>query len=416
MADLLSVKEAQQRIVERFRARSPEDCPIQEALGRVLAVQVNAFQDSPTFTNSSMDGFAVQAEDTRSASPGNPVELQVVEDIPAGKVPERALLAGQASRIMTGAPLPEGANAVVPVEDTAQPAGPDSGLPGVIAVRKPVTEGQFVRPRGLDYHAGQPLIPAGRRLTPQDVGLIASLGLDRVSVYPRPRIALFSSGNELVQPGQPAGPGQIYDSNRFVLSTLLTEAGAHVVPLGTARDDPQEVFRLLSEAIPADVDLIVTSAGVSVGAYDYVRQVIETHGRLDFWRVNIRPGKPLAFGSFQGIPLIGLPGNPVSSYVGCLVFVLPVIRKISGLNPVTPRRSVHVILDEPVESDGRESYLRAQVYLKEGELHARLAGHQGSGNLFSLVLANALLIAPSEVKSLPAGSKAEAWMINGEIE
>jgi molybdopterin molybdotransferase len=415
LSGLLTVQEAQQRILENFQPRQPEDCIFSHAHGRVLASPISAPQDSPLFTNSSMDGYAVRSIDCLEAAPHRPVLLEIIEDIPAGKIPTRAINQGQASRIMTGAPLPNGADAVIPVEDTATPSGLEGSLPSSITILKKASPGQYVRQRGMDFEIGQPILPAGRRLNPQDIGMVASLGLKRIPVYPRPRIALFSSGDELVLPGAPLGPGQIYDSNQFVLGGLLKEEGADVIQLGTARDNQEEVNLLLSRALDANVDLIVTSAGVSVGAYDYVRRVIETYGNLDFWRVNIRPGKPIAFGTFKGIPLIGLPGNPVSAYVGCMVFVLPVVRKLSGLPPFS-HRPVKVILDEFVESDGRESYLRAVVYRKEGVLHAKLSGHQGSGNLFSLVLANALLISPSEVKSLPAGSEADAWLITGDIE
>jgi molybdopterin molybdotransferase len=413
LASLLSVREAQERILSGFTPRPARTCLLSDALGQVLAEPVSASQDSPIFSNSSMDGYAIQAVDTVSASNQHPVELRVIEDIPAGKMPVLHVEPGLASRIMTGAPLPPGADAVVPVEDTAHPSL-DASLPAAVKILKPAEPGQNVRPHGQDYVTGQAILPAGRRLSPQDIGMLASLGLDRVQVFPRPRIALFSSGDELVAPGLPLAPGQIYDSNQFVLQGLLASEGAEVIQLGTARDDPQMIEDLLTNALDHSVDAIVTSAGVSVGAYDYVRQVIETNGQLDFWRVNIRPGKPLAYGKFKGIPLIGLPGNPVSCFVGCMVFVMPIIRKLLGLSSTQPP-TVKVILDESIESDGRESYLRGSVYKKDGTLHAKLAGHQGSGNLFSLVQANALLISPSEVKSLPAGSEVNAWLINGAI-
>jgi len=253
----------------------------------------------------------------------------------------------------------------------------------------------------------------GRKLLPQDVGILASIGLARIPVFRRPRVALFSSGDELVPPGEPLGPGQIYDSNGFVLAAMLERAGAEILRLPTAPDDPEQIENTLNRAVSEKVDLIVTSAGVSVGAFDFVRQVIEAHGQLDFWRVNMRPGKPLAFGSFSGVPLIGLPGNPVSAFVGCRVFVVPVIDRLSGRERGFSHRR-KAVLGEPIESDGRESYLRATVQYPDGKPTAILTGHQGSGNLYSLVQANALLIVPSGVKSLPSGAEVEIWFFDDD--
>lgn len=407
MSELLSVQQALQRILDTFHPLESEAVPLLQAYQRVLFQQVQAERDIPGFDNSSMDGFAVRSADLATARKDSPIQLRVIEDIPAGSVPRCKLAAGQAARIMTGAPLPQDADAVVPVENT-------SSIPGstLVTVFSSAEKGQYIRPRGQDLRAGQVILESGRFLRPQDVGMLASLGLAEIAVFRRPRVGLFSSGDELTAPGQPLEPGQIYDSNRYFLAGLLTQAGAEVIHLGTARDNPAEITQLLSQSAAAQVDLIVTSAGVSVGVYDFVRQVIESHGKLDFWRVNMRPGKPLAFGSFQGIPLVGLPGNPVSAFVGCTVFILPIIRKLTGLPPFS-RRAVRAVLSEALESDGRESYLRARVDNLNGHYVAALAHHQGSGNLFSLVHANALLIIPSEVKSLPAGSELEAWLIGG---
>ena len=407
MAAILTVQQALQQILEVFNPLEPETVALLNASRRVIFHPILAVHDIPGFTNSSMDGFAVQASDLTTASPETPVQLLVIEDIPAGSLPRRTIGPGQAARIMTGAPLPAGADAVVPVENTSQSPSPEH-----VTVHTPATAGQYIRPRGQDLCAGQIILEPGRILQPQDIGMLASLGLAEVIVYRRPRVGIFSSGDELVAPGQPLGPGQIYDANRYFLASLLSESGAEVIHLGTARDDPAEIVQMLSQSVAAKLDLIVTSAGVSVGVYDYVRQVIESHGSLDFWRVNMRPGKPLAFGSFKNIPLVGLPGNPVSAFVGCTVFVLPVIRKLTGLPPLF-RRTARVVMKEPIESDGRESYLRAHVDELAGHYTASLAHHQGSGNLFSLVLANALLIIPSGVKSLPAGSEVDAWLIGG---
>jgi molybdopterin molybdotransferase len=413
LTGLLSVKEAQERILSVFQPVDTEMVPVARCAGRILAKDISAPGDLPPFTNSSMDGFAVRSADVQAASPSSPVVLQVVADIPAGSTSDIPLQPGQAARIMTGAALPPGADAVVPVENTdtqnSLGASPASQV-GVLRGAKP---GDSVRQRGMDVTQGQVLLEKQRKLQPQDLGILASTGMAQVPVFRRPRVALFSSGDELVQPGQPLGQGQIYDSNGFVLAALLEQAGAQPVPLGTAPDDPRQIEALLDRAIAEKADLILTSAGVSVGAFDYIRQVIEARGRLDFWKVDMRPGKPLAFGACADIPLIGLPGNPVSAFVGCLVFVLPAVRKLAGREAAPAFRQT-AILGETIESDGRESYLRAVIEYRHGQRVATLTGHQGSGNMFSLVQAKALLIVPSGVKSLPSGSEAEIWFLSDE--
>lgn len=418
MPDLLSVKEAQTRILAFFKPVDTETVPVAQCACRVLAEDVRASDDIPPFANSSMDGFAVLAQDVQNASQDAPVILRLVADIPAGKKLDIVLQPGQAARIMTGAPLPDGADTVVRVEDTnfgptLPPAHTAGSLPEQVTIYKGARQGESVRPRGLDLHRGQLLLTRGRVLQPQDVGILATIGLETVSVFRKPRIAIFSSGDELVQPGLPLGPGQIYDSNQYVLAALLEGAGADILRLGTSKDDPDQIEMMLNQAITQQADLIVTSAGVSVGAFDFVRHVIESRGQMEFWRVNMRPGKPLAFGFFNNIPLIGLPGNPVSSYMGCRIFVLPVLRKLAGQTNFFPKTE-KAILGEAIESDGRESYLRAIVEEKDGKLVATLTGHQGSSNLYSLVQANALLIVPSGVKSLPSGSEVSIWFIEGK--
>jgi len=365
-----------------------------------------------------MDGFAVHSADVQTAVPDHPVMLDVVHDIPAGIHPTSAIQAGQAARIMTGAPLPPGADAVIPQEEIRQPDGASSSstdLPSTVLVQNPVKPGQFIRPTGQDIQAGQVVLHPGRRLTPQDLGLLAMVGETDIEVFEKPRIALISSGDELISPDQPLVPGKIRDSNSVMLAALIERDYAQAVHGGIAGDRFDLVEQKFKEAVDQKVDLILTSAGVSVGAYDYVRAVVESKGTLSLWRVNMRPGKPLAFGHYQNVPVIGLPGNPVSAYVGYTVFVRPVVSRLAGIDDwtqgVTPPPTIRVVIDDPVESDGRESYLRARVRREHGMWRAALTGHQGSGNLFSLVQANALLIITSGVKSLPAGSEVEAWLL-----
>jgi molybdopterin molybdotransferase len=262
----------------------------------------------------------------------------------------------------------------------------------------------------MDIRSGDVVLQAGRQLKPQDLGLLAMLGVSAVTVYRRPRIALLSSGDELIDPDAPLEKGKIRDSNSYTLAALVETAGAEPIRLGVAKDNYESVRSLFEKAVYLRVDLILSSAGVSVGAFDYVKDVIEADGKMDFWRVNMRPGKPLAFGNYKNVPLIGLPGNPVSAFVGFEVFVRPVLALLGGRTRET-RTVVRVQSQEEILSDGRESYLRAEVREKDGLLTARLTGHQGSGNLHSLVQANALLIIPAGVKCVPAGQEVNAWIL-----
>ena len=264
----------------------------------------------------------------------------------------------------------------------------------------------------MDIHTGQIVLNKGRTLKPQDLGLLAMLGRANVSVHRKARVALFSSGNELLEVDAPLEPGKIHDSNSYTIAALIEDAGAEVIRLGVAKDDHESVQTLLEKAAHLKVDMILSSAGVSVGAFDFVKEVIEANGKMDFWRVNMRPGKPLAFGEYRNIPFIGLPGNPVSAFVGFEVFVRAAIGKLNGIYNGS-RPQIRVRCAEQIDSDGRESYLRAEVR-PDGEnsvLIAHLTGHQGSGNLHSLVQANALLIIPAGVKCVPAGQEVNAWLI-----
>jgi molybdopterin molybdotransferase len=408
---LLSVSDAQDRILSHFQPVTTETLPLVECANRVLAQDMAATTDLPPFDNSSMDGFAIRVEDVADVSGASPRSLKVIADIPAGHSPTIFLTAGEAARIMTGAQVPDGADAVVPVEDTDfnnRDAG--SAAPESVLINKSVNHGENIRPRGMDIHTGEVVLRKGRKLKPQDLGLLAMLGYANISVYRKARVALFSSGNELLEVGAALEPGKIRDSNSYTLVALMEEAGAEVIRLSVAKDDRDSVKALLDKAVNQKVDLILSSAGVSVGAFDFVKEVIEANGKLDFWRVNMRPGKPLAFGEYKNIPFIGLPGNPVSAFVGFEVFVRGVIGKLNGIFN-GGRRKVRVRCAEQIDSDGRESYLRAHVDEEDGALVAHLTGHQGSGNLHSLVQANALLIIPAGVKCVPAGQEVNAWLI-----
>jgi len=409
---MLSVSDARARILAIFAPVEITNLALATLAGRVLAGDVSAKTDFPLFDNSSVDGFALQYADIASARLDSPCTLKVTADIRAGTYSDIPILSGQCNRIMTGAPLPPGANAVVMVEDTDfndRLAG--SPAPHRVAVYKPLQLGENVRRRGDDLHAGDKVLSAGTRLRAQEVGLLAMLGMPEVPVYRAPKVALLSSGDELLPVDTPLTLGKIHDANSYILAAQLESTGVELIRLGVASDTQTDVRSRLQRAVVEKADVIISSAGVSVGAFDYIKSVVESDGELEFWKVNLRPGKPLAFGKFHDIPFFGLPGNPVSAFVGFEVFVRPALEKLSGQTP-QPHPYQKARLAEPVESDGRESYLRAIVSEEHGQLTARLTGHQGSGNLLSLVQANALLIVPSGVKSLPANSEAQIWRID----
>jgi molybdopterin molybdotransferase len=410
---LLSVDQARERILSHFQPVSTESLSLARCSKRVLARDIPATSDLPPFDNSSMDGFAVRAEDVAGATADSPRRLRVVADIPAGSHPIVSLAPGEAARIMTGAPVPMGADAVVPVEETnVNDRNAGTAPPDEIQIFAAASPGWNIRPRGMDLRSGDVVLNRGRVLKPQDLGLLAMLGMAEVPVHRKSRVALFSSGDELLPVDAPLEEGKIRDSNSYTLAALLEEAGTEVVRLGVARDSHDAVKALLEQAVERGVDLILSSAGVSVGAFDFVKQVVEENGQMDFWRVNMRPGKPVAFGDYKDVPFLGLPGNPVSAFVAFEVFVRGALARLCGASQLS-RPTVRVTCAEQVDSDGRESYLRAQVSPADddGHLVARLTGHQGSGNLHSLVQANALLIIPAGVKCVPAGQEVNAWWI-----
>jgi molybdopterin molybdotransferase len=412
---LLSVAEARTEILRHFSQVGVASVRLEQALRRVLAEEVTASYDFPRFDNSSVDGFALRLVDHTIES-DQPVRFQVVGDIPAGSTKRIRLKPGQAARIMTGAPVPAGADRVAPVEDTDFPyRDPSAPLPEIVALNRIPSRGANIRPRGQDFTKGTMLFHPKRQLSPADIGLLAMMGVKQVLVYRQPRIAIFSSGDELISPGRRLSRGRIFDSNSSMLQALVEDSGCTPCRLGIARDRPESIQALFDRAMKIKADLILTTAGVSVGAFDYVRKILEVHGELKIWRVNMRPGKPLTFGFYGSIPVISLPGNPVSAFVGFLVFVRPILRKMRGLDPLLTR-TIRARLDTPVESDGRETYLRAVVRIQSGVNTAALSGHQGSGNLYALSGANALLILPSGVQSLPAGAEVDAWLLSDVME
>ena len=404
---MLTVTEARERILSHFKTNSIETVSLIDAANRILGTDILADGDYPPFDNSSVDGFALRSEDSSASA----VTLNVVADIPAGSAPTVTLQPGQAARIMTGAQMPLGADCVIMVEETdfnVRSAG--TTAPKTVTFSKQMRAGENVRAHGTDIRAGEQVLMKGRTLKPQDLGLLATLGHANVNVHKKARVALMSSGDELLDANAPLEPGKIRDANSYSLAAALQNADADVIRLGVARDTRESVTQLLDKAANEQVDMILSSAGVSVGAFDYIKEVIDANGKMDFWRVNMRPGKPLAFGEYRGIPFIGLPGNPVSAFVGFEVFVRPVLERLNGKMD-GGRQTVRVRCEEEIESDGRESYLRARIQVKNGIRIAILTGHQGSGNLLSLVQADALLIIPAGVKCVPAGSEVDAILL-----
>jgi molybdopterin molybdotransferase len=413
LADLLSVDRALEQILESFQPLAAKTIDITLALGRVLAQDVQSSINIPPFPNSSMDGYALRSEDIAGASRESPATLRVTMDIPAGKIPDRRIESGQAARIMTGAPLPDGADAIIPVEqtDSQWTAGGDASLPAEVKIFKTVNPGDYVRPRGEDIQAGQIVLRAGTILRPQDLGVLAAMGEARVPVIRQPKVVIISTGDELVDASEPLTPGKIRDVNAHTIAGLVSTYGGIPIRLPIARDTFDEVRALFQKALAEKPDIIISSAGVSVGAFDVVRTILDELGKVNFWRVNIRPGKPLAFGQVGNVPFFGLPGNPVSAMVTFDVFARPALLKMSR-RPDT-LNTAKAMTAEAIQSDGRRSYLRVKLERENGQLMAHLTGTQSSGALMSMVLADGLLIVPEDIISIPAGTELSVRLLRG---
>ncbi len=358
--EMLSVLEAQQIILSRFHPCSPEVAPLLESLGRVLAQDVFAQDDLPPFDNSAMDGYAVRAEDVSGAGRDSPVVLSVAADISAGHPSDAIIGPGQAARIMTGAPLPPAADAVVPVESTDELMRSGTPLSAQVKVFQNSQRGEHVRRAGGDVRRGDRALRAGVVIRAAEIALMAALGMVEARVIRRPRVAVLATGDELVHPGEPLELGLIRNANGWSTAAQVMRYGGVPIQLGIARDTASQVRAKLVEGLHAGADLFVVSAGVSVGAHDLVKDVVQAEGDLDFWRMRMRPGKPLAFGQFRGVPCFGLPGNPVSAMITFEQFVRPAILKLCG-RTWWRKPTVQVELAEAVTSDGCETYARAWV-------------------------------------------------------
>lgn len=371
--------------------------PLGKCAGLVLAEDVRAPHDVPPFSNSGMDGFAVRSADVSAP----PVDLQIIEDVPAGSVPSRRVEPGTAIKIMTGAPMPQGADAVVIVEDS------EVSTEGVVRLRAGAGPGQHVRPAGGDVQRGATVLTAGTRVGPADLGLLASVGIDRPVVVQRPVVAILSTGDELRGADtRDLPPGAIRDSNRPMLIAMLEELGVTVLDLGIVPDDERLLRAALGEAAAA-ADAIVTSGGVSMGEYDLVKQVLSAVGRVDFWKVAMQPAKPFAFGFIGETPLFGLPGNPVSVAVAYEQFVRPALLRRMGSRLLFRRRSWGIAGEPLVTNPDKIVFVRATVVVEGTEDVVRLAGGQGSNVLSGLAAADALAVVPVGVGEVPVGDRVQ---------
>ena len=401
---MTSVREAIDLVVGGVRRLPDEEISLRDALDRVLAEDVDAPLDLPAHTNSAMDGYAVRSADVRGATPDTPKRLRIVEEVQAGEFPARALEPGEATRIFTGAPLPGGADGVVRQEDTVREGDE-------VTIQSDRDAGKNLRLAGEDLRRGTRVFGAGLRLGPAEIGVLASMAKARVRVVRRARVGLLASGDEIADLDEPqailAGR-KTASSNTYTLDALVRRAGAEPIHLGIAKDTLEDMRARFARGF-AECDLVVSTAGVSVGEHDFVHAALDALGiERAFWKVRMRPGSPTAFGTVGGVPWIGLPGNPVSTMVCFELFVRPALLTMQGHATVF-RRAIRVVTDQPVRTNGRLThFLRAVVREEDGAWHARLTGPQGSGILTSMARANALLIVPEDRNDVPAGESLAA--------
>lgn len=420
---LLRLEEARARILEGVAPLLSDLTPLASALGRVLVEDVRSRLTLPPWDNSAMDGFALRSQDVRAASQSAPVLLRVVGEAAAGHAPTASVGPQTAVRILTGGLLPDGADSVVPVEDTDASAGP-ANLPHEVRIRVPVEPGRHVRRTGSDLSVDDVVLRAGARLGPGALAVLAASGHSRAPVHRRPRLAVLATGDELVPVGQVPGPHAILDSNSESVSAQAMEAGADVVRLGIARDHVEDVRARMATGI-ATSDVVVVSGGVSVGAHDVVKSAFEELGRLELWRVAIQPGKPLAFGRAASpnggwCYLFGLPGNPVSSFVTFELFVRPLIRRLAGKHDSVGRLTVLAELAQPVRTPlDRRAFLRVRLETDasaESGYRAHTAGGQGSHVLSALAVANGLAVIPEGIEALPEGAEVEVIRLDAQVD
>tara|TARA_E500000081_G_C6105056_1_gene339514 strand:+ start:28 stop:1326 length:1299 start_codon:yes stop_codon:yes gene_type:complete len=416
-ADMLSVEEAREKILREFNSLDEVRISLNESLGCVISKDIISNISVPPWNNSAMDGYAIILEDVKNASDENIIYLDVIEKIAAGELPEKKIISGQSARIMTGAPIPEGSNAVVPFEDTDELSSTSSDL---IGIKINVENFENIRKKGEDISKGDLIIKKGVEITPAVVGVLASIGVSTIDVFRRPKIGILSTGNELIEPDQSIKDGKIYNSNTFTISSLTKSFGANPVTQAHSLDTIEDLEKKLNNF--EDVDLIVTSAGVSKGDYDVVKDVLSKNGDMNFWSVNMRPAKPLAFGKIniksKSIPLLGLPGNPVSAMIAFEKFGRYAIDKMMG-KKIKHRPIIKAVLQENIyNDDGRRLYARVKVEKSNisSEIIAIPLKNQSSGVLTSMFLSNGLAICPSGTDILKKGQEIDVEMFGWNEE
>jgi molybdopterin molybdotransferase len=413
---MISVEDALERILNTVHVLEPETRPILSALGQVLAEDVVAGFDIPPHDNSAMDGFAVLASGTYGASQQSPIYLNVIGEVAAGYTCSTKVTVGTAVRIMTGAPLPEGADAVVQFEKTDETVRKKEGQPlGTIGILEPATPGLNIRPKGEDIRAGQVVLKKGMLLSPAGIGVIASLGNASAAVIRRPAVSVLSTGDELCPAGKPLQPGQIYDSNTYTIAASIARCGGTAKIIGIGRDSIGSLKKKIAGGLGGD--MLITSGGVSMGDYDVVKDVLAQMGTVSFWTVRMKPGKPIAFGTLKAsdgreVPHLGLPGNPVSSMITFEQFARPAILKMRGIGNHT-RPAISAAIDQDiVNDDGRRIFVRVYVSKTGDGWTASVTGPQGSGILTSMSAANGLAIVPEDCPLARAGDKLKVQLLN----
>jgi molybdopterin molybdotransferase len=402
---MISVEEALERILGKIQPLPVTQIPLAQALDLVLAENIVAREDIPPFANSAMDGFALRSQDSQPRSGQSP-RLRVIGGVAAGYVADHVVEEGTAMRIMTGAPVPPGADAVIQIELTKY----DSPESEWVEVLKPVEPGNNIRPVGEDMRADQTILSRGSEIGPWEIGILATLGMGTVPVIQRPQVAILGTGDEVIDVDQPLEPGKIRNSNSYLLGAAVLRAGAQPLRVGVARDTIESLRELFSHAIGSN--LILTSGGVSVGDFDLVKHIMAEQGEINFWRINMRPGKPLAFGRIGQTPLLGLPGNPVSAAITFELFGRPLLRKMLGHTRLQ-RPQVEVIVEDGVADRAmRRHYVRAHVEWRAGHFVAHTTGNQGSHIMTSLLNANALVIVPEGGVEIKPGETARAIMLD----
>jgi molybdopterin molybdotransferase len=405
---MISFEEALHKILSSIQPLGLEKVQLLESLGRIIGEDIYAKRDIPPLDNSAMDGYALRFEDIRESSKDHPVRLEVIEDLPAGFVSKKTIEKGQAIRIMTGAPIPKGADTVVPVEETRKEHG-------FTFILKAASLGENIRRSGEDVKKGERVISKGDLIRPAEVGMLASVGRSSVLIYQKPLIAILCTGDELVDVDENLEESKIISSNSYTLAAQVKDCGAVPVQLGIARDRKEEIREKLRQGTRADV--LISSAGVSVGDYDFAKDALSDLGmEMAFWQISMKPGKPLAFGTIQGKPVFGLPGNPVSSMISFEEFVRPSLLKMMGHREVL-RPVVEAILQEEIrKTAGRRHFIRAFVSFKEGSYFATTTGDQGSGILMSMLKANGLIMIPEAQEIARVGEKVKVQLLGAPFE